>query len=193
MGSTCDSSTGHLLSQINRMLAECSEYRLECFSTKKQHKKLKLMLETNKAHGCHFHSDMFQLGDNGEQLFIIAALKGESVGSYISYTLENHYSGDPTRRYIHINFTCTSIDHRNQRLSIILRMLPMLKAKILGVTYVSSDTHEMSKTLLKKYFGFTVTPDFQENFNYEANSWVDITTPEFHKILSARWTEVCRT
>jgi hypothetical protein len=169
-----------LLNFINISLENCGKsYRIVLFTNEEE----LFEMINNDANECHKISTDFRelIGDHTAELYIVLAFEKEKLASYLAFSIEESENyGD---NFIMLKMSCTNIDFRRRGLSTVLRLVPLYFAAEQGIQFVASDANKESGALLRKKFGFTVTDDYLEQFNYDANSYIDMFSPAAKKMI----------
>ncbi len=190
----CD-GTENILTKLNTHLSDCSTYSLSCFTmdqTELLNEMYALAKDTDDCHDIQRMLGYVETDNQTVKYYLIAAhdSKTGNMVSYITFSLE--LSTTHGFQFVLINFACTNIDNRRKGLSIMLILVPMMFARDNRIQFVVADTNVKSAGLLKKYYGFTITQDYQDIFNYVGKSWIDVNTTEFDNILKDRIGDICK-
>ena len=121
---------------------------------------------------CHQIDHPLIYENNTIKTFSVMAVSKKKIVSYLTFSVEkSEISND---MFVQINYTCTKMDNRRKGLSTLLRILPIMYAYENGINFVVSDTNAKSSGLLKHKFGFTITDNYIDKFNWDANAYLDI-------------------
>lgn len=157
-----------ILCQINRVIEPDYYFRLY------QLEDLEAFRQLIESSDCHKVPSPEIIDDHTIEVFPILMFdKAGQLLAYLTFSVEESaYVAEPFK-FVKIVLTCTGTAFRRRGFSTILRMVPFSYAIWNNIRYIASDTNEASYSLLKK-FGFVRSDEYIQDFNYEANAYVDV-------------------
>lgn len=168
----CNGRILDIIYNFNGFLETCSfPYRLRCV-TSEDIDEIKDMIYSSSQ--CHNQSDTYT--ENSRYVSIIAYhTDTKQITSYITW--ENYISKSNTK-YLYLMWSCTKIDHRRHKLSLVLRLVMIYYGIRSKYDKIVSDTNEASGKLLVEKFGFfkNVEGYYDEEIGNDTNYDLSVNT-----------------